>query len=1410
MNKIDYLFETSWEICNKVGGIHTVLSTKAFTTVEHFHNNYICIGPDVSKESGGNDEFIEDNALYKNWHEQAQKEGLRIRIGRWNISGQPIVILVDFTPYFEKKNEIFTNLWLRYKLDSISGSWDYIEPALFGYAAGKVIESFYQFHCTAADRIVAHFHEWMTGTGILYLESHTPQIATVFTTHATALGRCIAGNGMPLYGNMAQYNPVESAQRFGIRSKFSLESLSAQTADAYSTVSDITNRECAAFFGKPADVVTINGFENNFVPQGKSYDEKRQAARQKLIGVASALLQQPIANDALLVINSGRYEFHNKGIDLFIQALAELRTQDDDREVVAFIAVPAGTSGIREELVQKLQRGDTFSDGSQARLRDYATHPLMEPAHDPIIRKLNELNIDNAPDSKIKVVFVPVYLNGHDGIFNLSYYDLLIGFDLSVFPSYYEPWGYTPLESVAFGIPTITTSLAGFGIWARDNFGQQHSAFVIERTDDNDQEVSQNIAQGIAHILRCNEQERQQLSDKACEIAQQALWKNLYTNYLKLYDMATQKSDQRYEQYRDKTASISLFTDKKKADEPKWTKYNIKSNLPDNLKKLNELAYNLWWSWNYEARELFIEIASEEKWHEYNENPVHILQILPLERLNQFSNDPIFVEKLDKIYNAFRTYMDVKRPDTDKIAYFSMEFGISNELKIFSGGLGMLAGDYLKEASDCNVNMIGIGLLYRYGYFTQQISHFGDQINLYPAQSFSKLPLFPLKDENGNWKTISIALPGRKMYARIWRVNVGRIPLFLMDTDFDDNQPCDRNVTHTLYGGDIENRLKQEILLGIGGVRMLQLMQEKPDLYHLNEGHAAFLTLERLRAIMEERHVPFLTAYELVRASSLYTTHTPVAAGHDAFSEDLMRTYFSTYPSYVGISWQAFMGLGRKNMEATGDKFSMSILACNLSQEINGVSRIHGRVSREMFQMLYEGHFTNELHIDYVTNGVHYPTWAHKRWQQFHLKLFGEQFINDRSNPQIWEKIYEAADSDLWRIKDDLRHEMIDAIKVMLEKDMKRRNESPALIVNTLKTIRSDVLTIGFARRFATYKRAHLLFSNEEKLKAIVNNAERPIQFLFAGKAHPHDKAGQDLIKRIIEFSRKPDFIGKIIFIENYDMILAKKLISGCDVWLNTPTRPLEASGTSGEKAIMNGVLNCSVLDGWWAEGYVEDAGWAINEQITYTDNRLQDELDAATLYSIFEDEIAPVFYDRNEQGIPSGWTRMMKNCFAKISPHFTMKRQLDDYYRKFYNKLGERTRKLTQNNMEKLSGLVRWKEKVLTGWDNIAVAHLEMPEPRDGSLFLGDQIDIKADIKLGNLNPEDVKIELVVVNADHESAGLFAKFPFTCVGHNKGVSHFECRINAEFAGMWNLAVRMIPQHPLLPHDMDFNLVKWL
>ncbi|MCQ2284606.1 MAG: alpha-glucan family phosphorylase [Bacteroidales bacterium] len=1400
----DYIFETAWEICNKVGGIYTVLSTKAATVVKQYQDKYICVGPDLSKEN--NHDFVEDASLYRNWREVAQQEGLKIRVGRWRICGSPVVVLVDFTPFFEKKNDILTQFWLNYKLDSISGQWDYIEPALFGYAAGRVIESFYNFYCNSMDKIIAHFHEWMTGTGILHLTSVAPQIATVFTTHATVLGRCIAGNGLPLYGNIGQYAPADTAARFGVQSKFSLESMSARHADAYTTVSDITDCECGAFFDHPADVISINGFENDFVPQGDAFTEKRAIARQKLLSVASALMQQNLPHDALLVINSGRYEFKNKGIDVFIKSLHKLSEANPARTIVAFLTVPAGHSGKRTDLLKRME--EPISD--KPILGDFATHVLHDPFNDPILKSLHELGLNNTPENNVKVVYVPVYLDGADGIFNLNYYDMLIGFDLSVFPSYYEPWGYTPLESIAFGVPTITTSLAGFGLWVRDNFRNQQSVLVIERTDDNDEEVVSNIAEQIAVFANYDSQTKSELNGIAMEMAQKALWTNLYDNYLKAYDIALSKSNMRYSQYQNKTSNIKQMVEHIRRETPDWKRISIKSHLPETLEKLEKLSENLWWSWTFEARELFEEIAGPTLWRECQENPVHLLQILPLERLQNFAQNESYLAKLEEVYRRFRTYMDTPctRPEK-KIAYFSMEFGISNELKIFSGGLGMLAGDYLKEASDCNVNMIGVGLLYRYGYFTQQISARGEQVNLYPPQSFSKLPITPLKDENGDWRKISLAMPGRNLYARIWRVDVGRIPLYLLDTDFDENWSEDRGVTATLYGGDQENRLKQELLLGIGGMRMLEVLGEKPTLFHLNEGHAAFLNLERIYQVMQTEQVNLQIAIEMVKATSLYTTHTPVPAGHDAFSEDLMRVYFASYPDRYHISWETFMGYGRKRDEYTSDKFSMSILACHFSQEINGVSRIHGRVSREMFADLYEGRFAEESHIGYVTNGVHYPTWAHKKWQRLHRQVFGPEFENDRSNPAIWDKINQVDDFMLWDIKQELRKEMIAHVKMLLNEQMRRRNESPALIDKTLKSIRDDVLTIGFARRFATYKRAHLLFTNVERLKQLLCNKEKPVQFIFAGKAHPHDKAGQDLITRIIELARVPEFVGKIIFVENYDMILAKKLVSGCDVWLNTPTRPLEASGTSGEKAIMNGVLNFSVLDGWWAEGYVPGAGWAIKEQITYRDNRLQDELDASTLYATIEEEIVPAFYQRTDD-IPTTWVTMMKNCFTQISPHYTMKRQLDDYYSKFYHRLEERQAILAENGLQNARELLKWKERILSEWNNIVCLDVTRPSQLNNTFYVGDELSVQVTLKIGALTSDDLKVEMIFAEEDeYHQIHLFEKYHFDCIQEENGIAVYRCNINAKNVGLWNCAIRIIPQNRLLPHDLDFNIVKW-
>ena len=1404
MKRADYVFETSWEICNKVGGIYTVISTKAQTAIDNYQDHYICIGPDLPKEKDS--DFIEDFNLYKKWKELAASEGLRIRIGRWKINGNPLVFLVDFTPFFAKKDEIFTQFWLTYKLDSISGQWDYIEPALFGYTAGRVIESFYNYYCHSNDKIIAHFHEWMTGTGILHLKEATPQIATVFTTHATALGRAIAGNGLPLYDQIGTYNPLETASSFNIQSKFSLEKLSAINADVFTTVSEITNKECVAFFEKPVDELTINGFENQFVPNEYDYKIRKSITRNKIIQVAEALLQQKIEENALLIINSGRYEFKNKGIDVFIEALSLLKNQKLDREIVAVIAVPAGNSGARYDLLEKLNI--PLQTPVQ---NDFTTHQLHDASHDPVINHFISNGLDNIPDSKIKVVFVPVYLDGDDGIFNLNYYDFLIGFDLSVFPSYYEPWGYTPLESVAFGIPTITTSLAGFGAWVNSLFGVQKSAIVIDRNDTNTPQVIVQIAEHIQQFTTLSEEEMTQIGQFATQISQHALWKNLYDHYLKGYSKALDKSALRFDTYKNKVSRISFLVDKLPKNEPNWVHLSVKSNLTSDLNKLDEIAQNLWWSWSIEARELFIEIAGKDLWQKYDENPTHVLQMLSYDRIQAFAENKTFLKKLNTVYDEFQNYLKTPKTRTEKrVAYFSMEFGISNELKIFSGGLGMLAGDYLKETSDSNVDMIGVGLLYRYGYFTQQINHSGDQVSLYPSQSFSKLPITPVKDENGNWKVVSIALPGRNLYARIWMVKVGRIPLYLLDTDFECNNPEDRQITYNLYGGDIENRLKQEMLLGIGGVRMLHLIDEKPEIYHMNEGHAAFLAIERLIDEVKTNHHTLTAAIELVRASTLFTTHTPVPAGHDAFSEDLMRAYFANFTTPLNISWEGFMAFGRKDAENHYEKFSMSILACKLAQEMNGVSKIHGRVSRDMFANLFEGHFKNELHIGYVTNGVHYPTWTHPKWQNYHRWIFNSAFFHDQANPDNWKNIYTGDEAEIWSIKQELRAELLQNIKELLEFQMRKRNESPSLIFKTIKSIKDDVLTIGFARRFATYKRAHLLFTNEERLKQIVNNPVKPIQFVFAGKAHPNDKAGQDLIKKIIEFSRKPEFIGKIIFIENYDMILAKKLISGCDVWLNNPTRPLEASGTSGEKAIMNGVLNFSVLDGWWAEGYKEGAGWAIDEEITYNDHYLQDELDASTLYSVFEDQISTTFYQRDQNNIPNQWVQMMKENFAQIAPHFTMKRQLEDYYHQFYHKLESRSALLKENHYEKLHQLLHWKEKVLTSWDQIEFVSVSYDNERERVFLIGENVKLSLRLKLGHLSHSDVNIELCVVNAHEKMDQLFEKYPLIFEKLEKGIATFSLEMTASFSGSWKTAIRITPHHELLPHPMDFHLVKWL
>ena len=846
------------------------------------------------------------------------------------------------------------------------------------------------------------------------------------------------------------------------------------------------------------------------------------------------------------------------------------------------------------------------------------------------------------------------------------------------------------------------------------------------------------------------------------------------------------------------------------ANHPNWKLVNVKSDIPKELSKLSELARNIWWSWNVEATDLF-QSLDPGLWSEVEQNPVLLLERMSYDSLQDLANNQEVTDQINTVYNKFRAYMDVE-PDSSRpsVAYFSMEYGLDSVLKIYSGGLGVLAGDYLKEASDSNVNLCAVGFLYRYGYFTQTLTMDGQQVANYEAQNFGTLPLERVVDEAGEPVIVEVPYLDYIVYAYLWRVNVGRIPLYLLDTDNEMNSEYDRAITHQLYGGDWENRLKQEILLGIGGIITLQTLGIKKDIYHCNEGHAALINVKRISDYVAEGF-SFEEAMEVVRASSLYTVHTPVPAGHDYFDEGLFGKYMGGYAEKMNISWDRLMDLGRTNPGDKNERFCMSTFACNTCQEINGVSKLHGSVSQEMFSSLWRGYFPEENHVGYVTNGVHFPTWCSSTWKDFYDKYFDKNFLNDQSNPKIWEAIYDVSDELIWETRLTSKNRLIDYIKERFSEAWLKNQGDPSRIVSLVEKINPEALLIGFGRRFATYKRAHLLFTDLDRLAKIVNDEQRPVQFLFTGKAHPHDGAGQGLIRRIFEISNRPEFLGKIIFLENYDMLLARRLVSGVDIWLNTPTRPLEASGTSGEKALMNGVLNFSVLDGWWYEGYRKHAGWALTDKRTYENQDHQDQLDAATIYSTLENEIIPLYFNKSADGYSSDWIEYIRNSMAQIAPHYTMKRMLDDYYAKFYHKLGDRSKMLQANNFEKVKELVVWKEEVAKKWDSIVVVSCEKNKDlMKDTMESGKKYTIKFVIDEKGLD-DALGLECVIVKTEVDGVDrIYDVKPLEVTSRDGDLFTFEGEVSISNAGSFKVAYRLYPKHPSLPHKQDFNYVKWI
>ncbi len=842
----------------------------------------------------------------------------------------------------------------------------------------------------------------------------------------------------------------------------------------------------------------------------------------------------------------------------------------------------------------------------------------------------------------------------------------------------------------------------------------------------------------------------------------------------------------------------------------------IEPVLPEGLKPLRSIAYNLYWCWNQEAIQLLRRI-DYKLWEESGHNPVRLLSMIPQQKLEKLERDAAFRAHLESVSREFEVYLKGDtwfseqhfKADAPEIAYFSAEFGLTESLPIYSGGLGILAGDHLKSASDLGLPLVGVGLLYQRGYFQQYLNADGWQGEYYPELDFSMLPLTEVTDKNGDPLLVTIDIVGRKVHIKVWKLQVGRVPLFLMDTNLAMNAIEDRDITSELYGGDSETRIKQEIVLGIGGVRALEGAGLMPSVYHMNEGHSAFLAIDRIRRRMQSDRLTLNEAQMLVKQSTVFTTHTPVPAGIDRFPRELVDRYLRPYYSELGMSSHDFLALGSQAGVHSGHEFNMAYLAMNSSSNINGVSKLHGEVTQKMWQGAWPGVPLNEVPVDSVTNGIHTRSWISQEISDLYSRYLGLDWMDKPADHSCWSNVDDVLDSELWRTHELRREKMISLIRQRLKDQYQRRGASPRELKVVSEVLNSEILTVGFARRFAAYKRGALLFRDVERLKRIVNNTEHPIQFVFAGKAHPRDNNGKELIKTIIHTIRDPQLRDRVVFLENYDIAMARYLVQGVDVWLNTPRRPMEASGTSGMKVVFNGGLNVSVLDGWWVEGYRPDVGWAIGSGEEYDNHDYQDEVEANALYDILEKELAPTFYDRGRDGIPREWVAKMKRSIKLLSPMFNSNRMVQEYTDKFYINAFRQARILENENYAELRSLAAWYKHLKDRWADIRILELSADSPTRVSVDM--PVSISAKVFIGEFKPDDLKVELYIGRLSQRGEIADARiFEMSPNGSPQaGVYAYHCDAPVNSSGRFGYSVRVLPGHRSAVHRHEFGLITW-
>ncbi|MEX1023712.1 MAG: alpha-glucan family phosphorylase [Planctomycetota bacterium] len=1403
MTSSHHLFEVSFEVCNKIGGIYTVLSTKAKTLVERFGDTYVCIGPWLLRDDERPVPF-EREAGFEHFEATCLNAGLPVQVGRWTIPGRPLAIRVEFSGLYEIKDDVLAELWERFGVDSLLGEWDYIEPVLFGHAAGQVIELWWEEFCAdKRRRAVAQFHEWMTGAGLLYLEPRCSGIGTVFTTHATMLGRALSSQGRSPEGGLGEDTAEALAVEHGVVAKHSIEGIAARKADVFTTVSTLTADEAELLHERRPDPVLPNGIDLDVIDQ-MAGDNPRDVVRARLSDLAGALLGEDVT-DAVFLGVSGRYEFHNKGLDLLLDSLSDLE-RAEGRRVVLFVLVPAGHSGVRPELRERLADG-TRSGGPIG----LSTHNLFDPANDPVQQRCRALELETA--KRVRVVQVPIYLSEHDDLLQLPYEAVLRALDLTAFPSYYEPWGYTPQESLAVGVPTITTDQAGFGRWAlTEGLGPAEGTTIIERT-------TQTYDEARAALTRVLEKHlRDPMVDPfdACRrTASKTAWSDLVTNYetafAKAFDAVQARLKRGVPLVRRPKQTLVVKGD---SPAPRLRRFDVCATLPERLSKLAAIAENYAWSWDPEGKTLFEEL-SPESWRVARHNPRTFLRLVFRDDLEARAADDAFVAKVERVAARLEAYLAIRptAPDTPisvehPVAYFSAEYGLHESLRIYSGGLGVLSGDHLKAASDLALPLIGVGLIYRFGYMGQRFTVDGEQIDV--ENDPRDLPLELLQGDDGSPLEITLPLPGRRLVLRAWRVAVGRVPLYLLDANVPANTDADRDITRNLYGGDESMRIKQELVLGRGGARLLAELGIEPAVWHMNEGHAAFLALERVARLVKEEGLVFDEAREVVRANTVFTTHTPVPAGHDAFGEDLMRKYFSDVEERLGVTWERFLKLGRTKDEA-GSPFNMTTLALGFASFVNGVSQLHGAVSRGLLHDAWPGLLVEEVPVTSVTNGVHLPTW---------VRPSVAALVGAADRPVAGDDFAQRAASidlgELWTVRQAAKRELLEVLHEHLERSFVERHDSPTLLARTLDGLDEDALWIGFARRFAPYKRAHLIFTHPERLRALFDGHERPVRLLVAGKAHPRDVHGQSILRDVAHIARSDEFAGRVILAEDYDVGLARRMVQGVDVWLNTPTRPLEASGTSGMKAAANGALNLSIADGWWPEGADERNGWTIGDERVYEDQTLQDQLDAETLYRLLEDEVVPLWNRRNAEGRPEDWLERARHALVTLPKVFSTGRMVSEYAERAYFPLAKEGVALSANKRAGARERAAQKQRVAEQFPLVRVADVRVADLADAKV--GDSIEVRVELELGELDhgngaPDEIAVELVLGHARgaddlHAVAVVPLEFTGRAAG-NRAV--FEGAYEIERSGSYGYGLRLRAAPTLGdPSDLARTLVRWV